>query len=120
MRKQYVVSRAINGAILELMDVETNQRLSIIDHPKLQHIRHFLGAGVGVIDWSTSRLSDPETRWINTVACFDQPYKVIDIHGAWEDGYVNQLDDESDLVATLDEDWFAHPKVGRAFFEIKW
>ena len=120
-RKQYIVSKAADGAILELMDVDTKKFISIEDHPKLQSIRHFLRSGVGVLAWNTDYQSDPETRWINTVFCLDQPYKIIDIHGVWNDGRLSPfMDKESDLVAILNEDWFAHPKAFGVFWELKW
>jgi hypothetical protein len=122
-RKQFFVSKAINGAILELVDVDTKQRLPIINHPKLQGIRHFLGSGVAVIGWNEDTQREPGTRWINTILCMDQPYKVIDVHGPWNDRSQSPFigDAEDDIVAILNEDWFSHPDVpGGAFWEIKW
>ena len=118
-RKQYVVSKVINGAILELVDLDTNCKISIVDHPRLQHIRHFLRGGVGVLDWNTDHHNAPETRWINTVLCFDQPYKAIDIRGIRHEKQL-PFDNETEVVAVLNEDWFANPRYSKAFYEIKW
>jgi hypothetical protein len=121
-RKQYIVSKTIDGAILELIDIDTKQFMPIVNHPKLQRIRQFLGSGVGVLGWNDDSYSDHGTRWINTVFCLDHPYKVIDVHGPWADKRLSPfIDGESDLVAILNEDWYAHPKAfGETFWEIKW
>jgi len=117
-RTQYAVTRVNNlGAVIELCDVDTKQVLSIVNHPKLQHIREYLSSGLGVLEWNTER-HDPDTRWINAVYCLDQPYWAIDIHGPWNNALATTLpSNDFEVVATLNESWWVPPQVER---DIKW
>jgi hypothetical protein len=117
-RKQYAVTKAVNGAITELMDMDTKQIVPIVSHPKLQHIKGHLWKGVSVIDWSTNKNDTLGKRWINTVFCDTEPFnKVINVHGKWDDGSNYEFDTYIELVATLDEDWFV---IARGIDMIRW